>query len=89
MLSSVLKRIDNAVFDAIETSMGLDGEPWPETLYVGTLATEGVGMADFHDLDSAVSQELKDEIAALQAALIDGSVAADAFSGQPPASAAP
>jgi basic membrane protein A len=89
MLSSVLKRIDNAVFDAIETSMGLDGEPWPETLYVGTLANEGVGMADFHDLDSAVSQELKDEIAALQAALIDGSVAADAFSGQPPASAAP
>ena len=88
MLSSVLKRIDNAVFDAIETSMGLDGEPWPETLYVGTLANEGVGMADFHDLDSAVSQELKDEIAALQAALIDGSVAADDFSGQPPASPA-
>jgi basic membrane protein A len=89
MLSSVLKRIDNAVFDAIETAMGLNGEPWPETLYVGTLANEGVGMADFHDLDSAVSQELKDEIAALQAALIDGSVAADDFSGQPPASAAP
>jgi len=89
MLSSVLKRIDNAVYDAIETAMGLNGEPWPETLYVGTLANEGVGMAEFHDLDSAVSQELKDEIAALQAALIDGSVTADAFSGQPPASAAP
>ena len=89
MLSSVLKRIDNAVFDAIETAMGLNGEPWPETLYVGTLANEGVGMADFHDLDSAVSQEIKDEIAALQAALIDGSVKADDFSGAPPPSAAP
>jgi basic membrane protein A len=88
MLSSVLKRIDNAVYDSIETAMGLDGEPWPETLYVGTLENEGVGMAEFHDLDSAVSQELKDEIAALQAALIDGSVAADDFSGQPPASPA-
>jgi basic membrane protein A len=89
MLSSVLKRIDNAVYDSIETAMGLDGEPWPETLYVGTLENEGVGMAEFHDLDSAVSQELKDEIAALQAALIDGSVTADAFSGAPPPSAAP
>jgi basic membrane protein A len=90
MLSSVLKRMDNAVFDAIETAMGLDGSTaWPETLYVGTLANEGVGMAPFHDFEDAVSQELKDEIAALQTALIDGTVTADAFSGQPPASAAP
>jgi basic membrane protein A len=91
MLSSVLKRMDNAVFDAIETAMGLNGELWPAdgTLYVGTLANEGVAMAPFHNFEDAVSQELKDEIAALQAALIDESVTADAFSGQPPASAAP
>ena len=89
-LSSVLKRMDNAVFDAIETAMGLDGSTaWPETLYVGTLANEGVGMASFHDLDGEVSQELKDEIAALQAALIDESVKADDFSGAPPPSPAP
>jgi basic membrane protein A len=86
MLSSVLKRMDNAVFDAIETAIGLDGaNAWPETLYVGTLANDGVGMADFHDLADAVSEELKGEIDALKAALIDGSVTADAFSGQPPA----
>jgi len=90
MLSSVLKRIDNAVFDAIKTAQGLNGaNAWPETLYVGTLANDGVGMAPFHDLDSKVPQALKDEITALQAALVDGSVTADAFSGQPPASAAP
>ncbi len=90
MLSSVLKRIDNAVFDAIKTAQGLNGaNAWPETLYVGTLANEGVGMAPFHDLDSAVPQALKDEITALQAALVDGSVTADAFSGQPAASTAP
>jgi basic membrane protein A len=86
MLSSVLKRIDNAVFEAIKEAMA---GPFTSTLYVGTLANEGVGMAPFHDLDSAVPQALKDEIAALQAALIDGSVKADDFSGQPPASAAP
>ena len=90
MLSSVLKRMDNAVFDAIKTAMGLNGATaWPETLYVGTLANDGVGMADFHDLASAVSDELKGEVDALKAALIDGTVTADAFSGQPPASAAP
>jgi len=89
MLSSVLKRMDNAVFDAIKTAIDLDGaNAWPETLYVGTLANEGVGMADFHNLAEAVSEELKGEIDALKTALIDGSVTADAFSGQPPASAA-
>ncbi len=86
MLSSVLKRIDNAVFEAIKQAMA---GPFTSNLYVGTLANDGVGMAPFHDLDSAVSAELKGEIDALKAALIDGSVTADAFSGQPPASAAP
>jgi basic membrane protein A and related proteins len=90
MLSSELKRMDNAVFNAIETAIGLEGaNAWPETLYVGTLENEGVGMAEFHDLDSEVPQELKDEIAALQAALIDGSVVAAELSGEPPPSAAP
>ena len=90
MLSSELKRMDNAVFNAIETAMGLEGgNAWPETLYVGTLENEGVGMAEFHDLDSEVPQELKDEITALQAALIDGSVVASELSGEPPPSAAP
>jgi basic membrane protein A len=90
MLSSVLKRIDNAVFEAIKTAQGLNGgNAWPENLYVGTLANDGVGMAPFHDLDSAVPQALKDEIDTLKSALVDGSVTADAFSGQPPASAAP
>lgn len=86
MLSSELKNISNAVFDAVEQAMT---GAFTSNLYVGTLENEGVGMAPFHDLDSAVSQELKDEIAALQAALIDGTVAADDFSGAPPPSAAP
>ena len=90
MLSSELKNISNAVFDAIKTAMGLNGaNAWPETLYVGTLANDGVGMAPFHNFDDKVPQALKDEIDALKAALIDGSVKADDFSGQPPASPAP
>jgi basic membrane protein A len=83
MLSSALKRIDNAVFEAVKESM--EGG-FSSDLYVGTLANEGVGMAPFHNFDAAVPQALKDEIAALQAALVDGSVTVDAYSGQPAAS---
>jgi basic membrane protein A and related proteins len=90
MLSSELKNISNAVLDAIKTAQGLNGgNAWPETLYIGTLANDGVGMAPFHNFEDTVPQALKDEITALQAALVDGSVKADDFSGQPPASAAP
>lgn len=90
MLSSVLKRMDNAVFNAIETAIGLEGaNAWPETLYVGTLANEGVGMAPYHNFEDAVPADLKTEIEGLQEALIAGDVTADEWSGQPPASATP
>jgi hypothetical protein len=36
-------------------------------------------MAPYHDLDSKVPQALKDEITALEAALVDGTVKADDF----------
>ncbi len=82
MMSSVLKKIDNAVYAAIQAAMAGD---FTSNLYVGTLENEGVGMAPFHDFDSAIPQAIKDGIAALQAGLIDGSIAADDWSGQPPA----
>ncbi len=80
MLSSVLKRIDNAVFAAIKTAM--EGA-FTSNLYIGTLANDGVGAAPFHNFDAAVPAALKAEIDALKAALIDGSVTADDWSGQP------
>ena len=86
ILSSVLKRIDNAVYEAVKEAMA---GPFPSNLYVGTLTNDGVGMADFHNFADKVPAALQTEIAALKAALIDGSVTADGFSGQPPASAAP
>ncbi len=85
IMSSVLKRIDNAVLEAIKEAQA---GPFPSNLYVGTLANEGVGMAPFHNFDSKIPQALKDEITALQAALVDGSVTADDFSGAPPPSPA-
>ena len=89
MLSSVLKRIDNAVFAAVEAAMALDGAVWDSNLYVGLLANEGVGMAPFHNFEDAVPAALVGEIDALKAALIDGSVTVAGWSGKPAASAAP
>lgn len=86
MMSSVLKRIDNAVYEAVKEAMAGD---FPSNLYVGTLKNDGVGMAPFHNFDSKIPAALKSEIDALKAKLIDGSVTVDGFSGQPPASAAP
>ena len=85
MLSSVLKRIDNAVYEAVKEAMA---GPFPSNLYVGTLKNEGVGAAPFHNFDSKVPAALKSEVDALKAKLIDGSVTADGFSGQPAASPA-
>jgi basic membrane protein A and related proteins len=74
MLSSVLKRLDNAVFASIEDAM--DGS-FEEPLYVGTLENEGVGLAPFHQFEEEVPQEVQDGIDALREALISGEVNAD------------
>jgi basic membrane protein A len=41
---------------------------------VGTLASEGVALAPFHDLDSAVPADLKAELETIKAGIIDGSI---------------
>jgi len=89
MLSSVLKRIDNAVFAAVEGAMALDGgSVWESNLYVGLLANDGVGMAPFHNFEDAVPAALVTEIDGLKAALIAGDVTVADWSGQPAASPA-
>jgi basic membrane protein A len=63
--------MDSTVLAAIKAAM--DGT-FEGGVIVGTLASEGVGLAPFHDLDSAVSAELKGELDAIQAGIIDGSI---------------
>ncbi|MDJ0959102.1 MAG: BMP family ABC transporter substrate-binding protein [Acidimicrobiia bacterium] len=70
-LTSVLKRIDNAVYAAADEAIN---GTFTSDLYVGSLENQGVGIAPFHDFNSQVPQELKDQLAALEAAIIDGSV---------------
>jgi basic membrane protein A len=79
VLTSVQKKINVAVFNTIKDAM--DGT------FVGgtktyTIADGGVDLAPFHDFDSKVSADLKAEIAAAKAALIDGSLTVDGVLGQ-------
>jgi basic membrane protein A len=70
-LTSVLKRIDNAVYAASDDALSgsFDG-----TVYRGTLENEGVGLAPYHDKADLVSDELAGEIDALRDEIISGAV---------------
>jgi basic membrane protein A and related proteins len=85
LLTSAQKAIDVSVLDFFNSSSqgNLGGKD-----YVGTLANNGVLLAPFHDYDSQILQATKDEIAALKAALVSGSVKVCSFIGTPAAAAA-
>jgi basic membrane protein A and related proteins len=73
LLTSVMKNMDNSVFDVIEATV--NGEFKGCGVYIGELANEGVGIAPYHDLDSAVPAELKAEVDELKAKIISGEIA--------------
>lgn len=73
ILTSVLKKMEVTTFDAIKAAQ--EGT-FAGGVVVGTLANEGVGLADFHDLDSMVPAEVKGELDAIRQGVIDGSIKA-------------
>jgi basic membrane protein A len=79
ILTSVMKKINVAVFNTIKD--GMDGKFTGGTVTY-TIKDGGVDMAPFHDFDSQVSAELKAEIEAAKAALIDGSLTVDSVLGK-------
>jgi basic membrane protein A len=72
-LTSIVKRMDSTVMAVIQAAM--DGT-FEGGLIVGTLENEGVGIAPFHDFEDAVPAELKAELEAIRAGIIDGSISA-------------
>ncbi len=70
-LTSVQKKMDNAVFDV--TTAAAEGE-FEGGLYVGTLENDGVGLAPFHEFEDEVPQELADRIEELRQQIIDGEI---------------
>lgn len=67
ILTSVLKNMNVAVFDAVKAVT--DGT-FAGGIYVGTLANNGVGLAEV----AGASDELKSELDAIKQGLIDGSI---------------
>ncbi len=71
IMTSVVKGMDVAVFDAIKAALDgtFTGDP-----FIGTFANEGVSLAPFHDFDAQVPQDLKNRIEELRKGIIDGSI---------------
>lgn len=79
ILTSILKRIDNSVFAAIERAV--NGEA-PQAVFISTLENEGVGIAPFHNYEGDISQEVLDGIEELRQALIAGDVTPADYYGE-------
>jgi len=72
MLTSMMKRVDNAVFETIKAAV--EGTfPGGELRAFG-LAEEGVGLAPFHDFESKVPQSIKDAVDKANKEIIDGTI---------------
>ena len=70
-LTSIMKRMDSTVYQVIEMAMN---DSFEGGLIVGTLENGGVGLAPYHDMEDMVPAELKAEVEAIKAAIIDGSI---------------
>jgi basic membrane protein A len=69
LLTSVMKGMDVAVFEAIKASIedAFDNVP-----YTGTLENGGVSLAPYHEQEASVPSELADKIEELKQQIIDG-----------------
>lgn len=67
-LTSILKKMDNAVYDVLTAAAEGD---FPNGLYVGTLENDGVGLPEFGD---DIPQELQDELDAIREQIIAGEI---------------
>jgi basic membrane protein A len=74
VLTSMLKRVDNAVFQTVE-AFANDEFPGGEVQTFG-LEEEGVDVAPFGEFDDMVPQEVKDAVDQARTDLIDGAVEA-------------
>jgi len=71
-LTSVLKKIDVAVYEAVKQMV--DGSYTGGNDFVSTLENGGVGLAPYYDYEDAVSAELQAELAEIEAGIIAGDI---------------
>ena len=66
------KNIDQTVFAAIQLIQ--DGTFEGGKNFIGTLENSGVGLAPFHAYEDQIPQQLKDDLVAIEAGIIDGAI---------------
>src|SRR6266542_2794374 len=71
ILSSAVKRVDNAVFTAIKD---VQAGTFKGGTQVNDAKSEGVGLAPFHDADSAIPADVKTKLDTTLKGLADGSI---------------
>ena len=71
IVSSAIKRVDNAVFDAIKSVV--DGN-FSNELYSGSVENGGIDYAECHDACAAFTDEIKATVEEVKAGLGDGSI---------------
>ena len=69
LLSSAMKRLDNAVYDTIADAVATAFSPGTVRY---NLAVDGVSLAPFHDADAAIPQAVKDTLTDVRQDIIDG-----------------
>jgi basic membrane protein A len=73
VLTSVMKRVDVAVHDAVVAEYNGD---FQGGVYVGTLENRGVGLAPFHEFEDDLPAGFLDELEGIRQALIAGTLSA-------------
>jgi basic membrane lipoprotein Med (substrate-binding protein (PBP1-ABC) superfamily)/ABC-type branched-subunit amino acid transport system substrate-binding protein/predicted Ser/Thr protein kinase len=75
LLTSVLKRLDNAVFTLVQDA--LRGEFHGGQTTVGTLENGGAGLAPFHDFEDQIPEDIRRELEEIAGGLLAGRIATD------------
>jgi basic membrane protein A len=69
LLTSAMKRVDNAVYNTIEDEVG---GVFTSGTMVYDLAADGVGLAPYHEADASIPQSVKDQVESVKQDILDG-----------------
>lgn len=72
LLTSCLKRYDNAAFAAVEAANG--GEFLGGGVYVGALANQGLDLAPFRGFENEIPDNIKEDLEEIRQGIIEGSI---------------
>jgi basic membrane protein A and related proteins len=72
LISSAMKGLDKAIYAVIKSFV--DAQFNGGSIYTGTLANEGVGLAPYNHFDACIPDTIKQTIEDIKARIIDGSI---------------